>query len=103
MTQARSTQISLTDTACYHCIARCVRRAFLCGVDDFSGRNYEHRRQWIVDKLKSLSSIFAIDICAYGVMSNHYHVILRVDTAELAAWSQAATYPVPASLARCSV
>jgi REP element-mobilizing transposase RayT len=89
MTQARSIQISLADTPYYHCIARCVRRAFLCGVDEFSGHNYEHRRQWIVDKLKALSSLFAIDICAYAVMSNHYHVVLRVDATAQAAWSQA--------------
>ncbi|ADE13342.1 protein of unknown function DUF1568 [Nitrosococcus halophilus Nc 4] len=89
MTQARSLQISLVDTPYYHCVARCVRRAFLCGVDDFSGRNYEHRRQWIVDKLKRLSSIFAIDICAYAVMSNHYHVVLRVDEDTAGHWEDA--------------
>ena len=89
MTQARSSQISLVDTPYYHCIARCVRRAFLCGVDDFSGRNYEHRRHWIVDKLKSLSAVFAIDICAYAVMSNHYHVVLRVDEDTAAHWEDA--------------
>lgn len=89
MTQARSTQISLADTPYYHCVARCVRRAFLCGVDDFSGRNYEHRRQWIVDKLKSLSTVFSIDICAYAVMSNHYHVVLRVDADRATHWEDA--------------
>ena len=59
MTRPRASQVSLADTPYYHCVARCVRRAFLCGVDEFSGQNYEHRRQWIVDKLKSLSTIFS--------------------------------------------
>ena len=88
MTTPRATQVSLADTPYYHCVARCVRRAFLCGVDEFSGQNYEHRRQWIVDKLQSLSAIFSIDICAYAVMSNHYHVVLRVDTDVANAWSE---------------
>jgi len=88
MTRPRSTQVSLADTSYYHCVARCVRRAFLCGTDHLTGENYEHRREWIVTKMKSLTTIFSMDICAYAVMSNHYHLILRVDTDEAAAWSQ---------------
>ena len=46
----------------------------VCGEDAHSGQSYEHRRQWVVDKLGQLSRLFAIDICAYAVMSNHYHL-----------------------------
>jgi len=70
--------ISLADTPYYHITSRCVRRAFLCGVDHYSGQNYEHRRQWVVDRIRLLSSLFAIDICAYTVMSNHYHLVLKL-------------------------
>ncbi len=51
MTQARQTLISLSDTPYYHCINRCVRRAFLCGEDHSSGHSYEHRKEWIVNKI----------------------------------------------------
>jgi len=55
----------------YHCISRCVRRAFLCGEDIVTGKSYEHRKQWVADKLSELAKIFAIDVCAYAIMSSH--------------------------------
>ena len=79
MTKARSKQISLSDTPFYHCYSRCVRRAFLCGIDRKIGEIFEHRKQWVVDRMKKLASVVCMDICAYAVMDNHYHVVLRVD------------------------
>ena len=70
MTQARSKQVSLQDTRYYHLISRCVRRAYLCGADSHTKQNYEHRRQWMVDRIRFLTSVFAIDVAAYAVMSN---------------------------------
>ncbi|MEM9866017.1 MAG: transposase, partial [Myxococcota bacterium] len=89
MTQARSEQVDEETTRHYHCISRCVRRAFLCGYDTYSGRDYEHRRQWIVDRLKFLTSVFAIDVPAYAVMANHLHLVLTLLTEVAAAWSSA--------------
>jgi hypothetical protein len=59
-------------------VGQALRRAFLCGVDHYSGQNYEHRRQWVVDRIRLLSSLFAIDVCAYAVLSNHYHLALKL-------------------------
>jgi hypothetical protein len=64
MPQARKRLISLIDTPFYHCVSRCVRRSYLCGVDDYSGQNYEHRRGWVEELLLYLSSVFAIDSAA---------------------------------------
>ena len=87
MTIRRSAQISLNETPYYHCIARCVRRAFLCGEDQYTGQDFNHRRGWLVERLKRQAAVFGIDICAYAIMSNHYHVVLRVDRARVQHWS----------------
>jgi len=36
--------------------------------------------------------VYAIDICAYAVMSNHYHAVLHVDKARAGQWSDREKY-----------
>jgi REP element-mobilizing transposase RayT len=87
MPQPRNRLVSLVDTPYYHCISRCVRRAFLCGHDQLTGHNFEHRRQWVIDRIKLLCTVFAVDLCAYAVMSNHYHIVVRIDAEKVRNWS----------------
>ncbi|MDO6711552.1 transposase [Aliiglaciecola sp. 2_MG-2023] len=87
MPLARKRQINLSDTPYYHCVSRCVRRAFLCGEDELTGKSYEHRRQWVEDRLLFLTTVFAIEVCAYAVMSNHTHVVLHVNADKAKHWT----------------
>ena len=76
-TYARRQIVVEDEVGVYHCIARCVRRAFLCGVDSYTGQDYSHRKEWILDRLRELAGLFAIEVCGYSVMSNHLHLVLR--------------------------
>jgi hypothetical protein len=93
MTQPRSTLVSLDATPWYHVVSRCVRRAYLCGFDHHSGRDFEHRRGWIVERLQQLAAVFAIDIAAYAVMSNHFHIVMRVDAERALEWDRDEVLP----------
>jgi len=51
VTRSRRQQISLDAPPFYHVVSRCVRRVFLCGKDELTGRSFEHRRQLIQDDM----------------------------------------------------
>jgi hypothetical protein len=87
MTIPRKLQINLNDTVYYHCFARCVRKSYLFGYDSTTQRNFDHRRAWVIKQLESLCSVFAIKVCAYAIMSNHYHLVLCVEPEVVNEWS----------------
>ncbi|AMV32663.1 hypothetical protein VN12_11100 [Pirellula sp. SH-Sr6A] len=78
----------VSDEICLvHCYHRCVRRAFLTGIDELTQKDYTHRREWIRQRLESLASVFGIDVLQYSVLSNHLHVILRNRPDVVKTWS----------------
>ena len=88
MARRKRTEIVVADqVGVDHCIQRVVRRAFLCGVDPLSGNSYDHRRAWIRDRLEDLAGLFAVEVAAFAVLSNHVHVILRNRPDVVALWT----------------
>ncbi len=87
MTVARSSIVDGGSDGVYHCMARCVRRAFLCGRDTYTGKNFDHRKPWVRSRLETLSQSFGLDVFAYAVMSNHLHVVVRTRPDLGAEWS----------------
>jgi putative transposase len=64
-----------------------VRRASLCGFDDYSRKSFEHRKRRVKRRILDLGGIFACGFYAYAVMSNHYHLVVHMSPATSNAWS----------------
>ena len=86
---ARREIVREDEVGVYHCVARCVRRAFLCGEDAYSHQNFDHRKEWIQERLEELAGIFAIEVGGFAVMGNHLHLVLRTRPDVVARWSDA--------------
>ncbi len=71
----------------YHVVTRCVRRSFLCGFDQLTGRSFDHRRSWVVARMKELGELFAVRVLAFSAMSNHLHLALQFDPEWVEAWT----------------
>jgi REP element-mobilizing transposase RayT len=84
---ARRDIVNDAQVGVYHCIARCVRRAFLCGVDPYAGRDYNHRKEWVINRLRQLTGVFGVEACRHEVMSNHIHLVLRIRPDLVRQWS----------------
>jgi hypothetical protein len=81
MATPRSQLVDESVTPWYHCVSRCVRRARLCG------EGLEHRKDWIVSRLRKLVGIFAVDCGGFAAMDNHLHLLLRLDSPRVRGWS----------------
>ncbi|MBQ73690.1 MAG: transposase [Gammaproteobacteria bacterium] len=71
----------------YHIVSRCVRRSWLCDSDRYSGKNYNHRKAWIISRLFHLARYFAVEVEAFAIMSNHFHLVLYYDPLASDTWT----------------
>jgi hypothetical protein len=84
---ARVEVFAADEIAIVHVMNRTVRRCFLFGFDSVSGKNYDHRKQWIDDQLRQQAMYFGIDLLSYSILSNHFHVMLRSRPDIVREWS----------------
>ncbi len=83
----RKEVFSPNEIACVHLMNRAVRRCFLMGDDPISGKNFDHRKRWMEDKLQLQAAHFGIDLLGYAILSNHFHLVLRSRPDVVATWS----------------
>ena len=81
MTIARAHLVDPSVSRWYHCVTRCVRRAFLLG------EGTDNRKVWIESRLQELAKIFAVSVAGFSVMDNHLHVLVRLDPDVAGNWS----------------
>jgi REP element-mobilizing transposase RayT len=80
------------ESGIFHCWSRCCRRAYLLGNDPLTGKNHDHRRQWIIERLQLLVANFVVDVCFLCVLANHLHGVLRTTprlTKRMGSWEVA--------------
>ena len=56
------------------------------GNDRISGKNFDHRKQWLESALVHLAKFFGIDLLCYAILSYHFHLVLRSRPDVRAAW-----------------
>jgi hypothetical protein len=83
---ARAEVFAADEVAIVHVMNRTVRRCFLLGDDPVTGKNYDHRKQWIDDQLVHQARYFGIDLLCQAIMSNHFHLVLRSRPDVVAEW-----------------
>lgn len=85
----RSEQLNPEAVETVHVYNRVVRRCFLMGVDEATGKNYDHRKDWMETLIVWQAKHFAIDLLGFSILSNHFHQILRSRPDAAATWDAA--------------
>lgn len=83
----RSEIFTPKEVSVLHVVQRCVRRAYLSGADQVTGKDFSYRKEWIRQRIEKLASVFGVDVLSYAIMSNHLHVVLRNRPDVVETWS----------------
>ena len=83
----RSEIFTPNEVSILHVVQRCVRRAYLSGFDEVTGKDFSYRKEWIRQRIEKLASVFGVDVLSYAIMSNHLHVVLRNRPDVVETWS----------------
>ena len=83
---ARAEVFAADEIAIVHVMNRVVHRCFLIGADRLTGKNCDHRKLWIEQLLEHFASCFGLDLLAFAILSNHFHLILRSRPDVVATW-----------------
>ncbi len=83
----RSEVFDPDEIAIAHTCSRTVRRCFLMGNDPFTGKNFDHRKEWIEQHLMQFAQQFGVDLLGFSLLSNHIHLILRTRPDVVATWN----------------
>jgi len=67
--------VSPSAAGAFHRVSRCG-----CGADPPTQYNFDHRRQWIEDRLALWAGSFAISVYSFAVMSHHLHAVFSVES-----------------------
>ena len=83
----REDVISPDESCIVHVISRVVRRCFLLGEDPLTGKNYDHRKDWVEKLLQHQAMFFGIDVLCFSLLSNHMHLVLKSHPDIVTDWS----------------
>ena len=87
MATARATLVDPEVPLAYHLVSRCVRRAWLCGWDRVTRKDYTYRKVRLEQRLFRLVQAFAVELYAYAIMTNHFHLVVHYDPKACLRWS----------------
>jgi len=87
MITARKNIVDQQTLGFYHCTNRGVRKTYPCGSEGLTGKDHSHRKDWLERRMFELCDIFSVDIYAYAILDNHYHIVLHLDPLAPLRWS----------------